>query len=115
MVIYELPTRWVKPGQGQVSSSQQVGVGTFRDVLALISPDDDSPQFSATTALRAREHLIELGVNALELLPPADSPQSLEWGYGTVLPDDLLAPYSDLVCREEGIGFMKKLLGEVAW
>ena len=33
-------------------------------------------------------------------------------GYGTVLPDDLLAPYSDLVCREEGIGFMKKLLGE---
>ena len=83
MVIYELPTRWVKPGQGQVSSSQQVGVGTFRDVLALISPDDDSPQFSATTALRAREHLIELGVNALELLPPADSPQSLEWGYGT--------------------------------
>ena len=33
-------------------------------------------------------------------------------GYGTVLPDELMAPYSDLVCREEGIGFMRRLLGE---
>ncbi|MEJ2247744.1 MAG: hypothetical protein P8Y80_16975 [Acidobacteriota bacterium] len=33
-------------------------------------------------------------------------------GYGTVLPDALLAPLSDRVCREEGIGFFKKLLGE---
>jgi len=33
-------------------------------------------------------------------------------GYGTVLPDELLAPLSDHVCREEGIRFFKKLLGE---
>jgi haloalkane dehalogenase len=33
-------------------------------------------------------------------------------GYGTVLPDDVLAPYADFVCREEGIGFMRRLLGE---
>ncbi len=33
-------------------------------------------------------------------------------GYGTVLSDDLLAPYSDFICREEGIGFMRRLLGE---
>jgi hypothetical protein len=33
-------------------------------------------------------------------------------GYGTVLPDDLLAPLSDAICREEGIGFMRRLLGE---
>lgn len=83
MAIYELPTRWVKAGQGQVNSAQQVGVGTFQDVLALISADADSPNFAAMPALANREHLVELGVNALELLPPADSPQFLEWGYGT--------------------------------
>lgn len=83
MVIYELPTRWVKSGQGQVTTGDQIGVGTFQDVLALISPDADSPHFSASPALAHREHLVELGVNALELLPPADSPQSSEWGYGT--------------------------------
>ncbi|MFL5308723.1 MAG: alpha amylase [Polyangia bacterium] len=83
MVVYELPTRWVKSGQGQVNSAQQVGVGTFQDVLALISSSDDSPHFGTSVALANREHLVELGVNALELLPPADSPQSLEWGYGT--------------------------------
>jgi haloalkane dehalogenase len=33
-------------------------------------------------------------------------------GYGTVLPDELLAPFSDYICREEGIGFMRRLLGE---
>lgn len=33
-------------------------------------------------------------------------------GYGTVLPDELLSPFGDLVCREEGIGFMRIILGE---
>jgi hypothetical protein len=33
-------------------------------------------------------------------------------GYGTVLPDDVLAPFGDFICREEGIGFMRGLLGE---
>ena len=33
-------------------------------------------------------------------------------GYGTVLSDELLRPISDFICREEGIGFMRKLLGE---
>lgn len=33
-------------------------------------------------------------------------------GYGTVLPDELLAPLSDRICREEGIGFMRRELGE---
>lgn len=33
-------------------------------------------------------------------------------GYGTVLPDELLAPWSDHVCREEGVRFMRRLLGE---
>ncbi|MCC6876174.1 MAG: hypothetical protein IT378_17835 [Sandaracinaceae bacterium] len=33
-------------------------------------------------------------------------------GYGTVLPDEVLAPFGDAICREEGVGFMRKLLGE---
>jgi haloalkane dehalogenase len=33
-------------------------------------------------------------------------------GYGTVLPDIVLTPYADAICREEGVGFMRKLLDE---
>ena len=33
-------------------------------------------------------------------------------GYGTVLSDDLLRPLADQICREEGVGFMRRLLGE---
>jgi len=33
-------------------------------------------------------------------------------GYGTVLPDDILRPYADAICREEGVGFMRRFLGE---
>ena len=35
-------------------------------------------------------------------------------GYGSVLPDELLAPFSDYVCREEGVGYLRALLGEPA-
>jgi haloalkane dehalogenase len=35
-------------------------------------------------------------------------------GYGTVLSDEELFPYGDLICREEGIGFTRRLLGEDA-
>jgi len=35
-------------------------------------------------------------------------------GYGTVLDDRTLAPYSDFICREEGVGFFRALLGEPA-
>lgn len=33
-------------------------------------------------------------------------------GYGTVLKDDVLKPYADHVCREEGVAFFRRLLGE---
>ncbi len=33
-------------------------------------------------------------------------------GYGTVLPDELLSPLGDYICREEGIVYMRRLLGE---
>jgi haloalkane dehalogenase len=33
-------------------------------------------------------------------------------GYGTILKDEELKPYADYICREEGVGFMRRLLGE---
>src|SRR3989344_5108310 len=33
-------------------------------------------------------------------------------GYGTILEDAVLAPYSDHICREEGVNFFRKLLDE---
>jgi radical SAM superfamily enzyme YgiQ (UPF0313 family) len=33
-------------------------------------------------------------------------------GYGTVLTDEELQPYADFICREEGVGYMRRLLGE---
>jgi hypothetical protein len=33
-------------------------------------------------------------------------------GYGTVLKDEVLAPYSDFICREEGVAYFRRLLGE---
>lgn len=33
-------------------------------------------------------------------------------GYGTVLSDEELKPWADHICREEGVGFMRRLLGE---
>ena len=33
-------------------------------------------------------------------------------GYGTVLTDEELTPYGDFICREEGVGYMRRLLGE---
>src|SRR5579859_231853 len=33
-------------------------------------------------------------------------------GYGTVLKDEVLKPYGDYICREEGVGFFRRLLAE---
>jgi len=42
------------------------------------------------------------------------SPQSkiVLGGYGTVLKDDVLKPYCDFICREEGVAWFRQLLGE---
>lgn len=80
LVIYELPTRWTRIG---ANGGIEAGNGTFRDVLALLRPDVTPPTFPRLRTLNNRAHLVELGVNALELLPPEDSDDNLEWGYGT--------------------------------
>lgn len=80
MVIYELPTRWTR-----VTSRDgiEIGNGTFQDVMSLLVPQQQSPTFPTVSAFNNRAHLVELGVNALELLPYADSGQAETWGYGT--------------------------------
>ncbi len=42
------------------------------------------------------------------------SPQSkiILGGYGTMLSDEVIKPYADYICREEGVAFMRRLLGE---
>jgi glycosidase len=119
LVIYELPTRWTRI---DANGSIEQGTGTFRDVLALIVPEATAPDFPNVNALNRRAHLQELGINALELLPPTDSDDDLEWGYGTSnyfaadfnlgLPDAQIAPTAstDLVnlikaCHQQGWRF----------
>ena len=81
LVIYELPTAWSRRNG---SDEFERAVGTFRDVRALAEAGvlgANFPDLSVTQA--GRQYLVELGINALELLPPADSIYSREWGYGT--------------------------------
>jgi 1,4-alpha-glucan branching enzyme len=81
LVIYELPTRWARLS---VTENVEIDVGTFRDVMALIVPEIPPANFRGTVAVDIRHaHLSELGINALQLLPSADSWQDREWGYQT--------------------------------
>ena len=64
IVIYELPMRWVDSSPD--AYDRQVGLGTF-----------DKAIFERLPYLQA------LGINAIELLPAQDSPDTLNWGYGT--------------------------------
>ena len=125
LVIYELPTSWSRIN---VHGDPQVGVGTFRDVRALVEHEAEGHNFADARALRAgRSHFSELGVNALELLPPADSFVEREWGYATsnyFAPDHDLGfpvgnssptPNADLAaligaCHERGIRFIADMV-----
>lgn len=81
LVIYELPTRWTSMGN---EDNRIVGNGTFQDVLSLIDAQQAPPDFPSLDVLGiGQEYLVKLGINALELLPPADSNDRLEWGYGS--------------------------------
>ncbi len=65
LVIYEMPLRWMD-GNNDDDDFRQLDLGTFE---------------SAT--FQHLDDLARLGVNAIELLPIEDSPDTLNWGYGT--------------------------------
>jgi pullulanase len=91
VVVYELPAAWTRVGS---AGERELGLGTFRDVLALVDPAETGANFSDLfIAGEGRSYLAELGVNALELLPPADSFYVRQWGYGTT---NFLAPDFEL-------------------
>jgi len=81
LVIYELPSAWSpssRPGE------QYRAVGTYKDVLALVDENSTGANFVGLAVLAAgQSYLSDLGVNALELLPPADSYFKRTWGYDT--------------------------------
>ena len=81
LVIYELPTAW---GRTSGSDEFERAVGTFRDARALVEEHFAGANFSELSVTRLDPpYLVQLGVNALEMLPPADSVLAREWGYGT--------------------------------
>ncbi len=81
LVIYEVPTAWARLGR---AGEWEAGVGTFRDLTALVDPDEAGANFTGLEVTGAgRSYLTELGVNAIELCPPADSFYVRQWGYGT--------------------------------
>ncbi len=91
LVIYELPTAWARIGN---SGERESGVGSFSDVTALIDTDEAGSNFTDLGVVqKGRSYLTELGVNALELLPAADSFYEREWGYDTT---NFLAPDFEL-------------------
>jgi pullulanase len=91
IVIYELPTSWSRIN---IQNDPEVGVGTFRDIMALVDENSEAANFADIPALElGQSYLGELGINALELLPLADSFVNREWGYAT---SNYFAPDYDL-------------------
>ncbi len=81
MVIYELPTAWTRVGE---TGGRERAVGTFKDVLGLVDENAEGANFAGLAVLqKGHSYLTELGVNALELLPAADSFFKRSWGYDT--------------------------------
>ena len=126
LVIYKLPTAWALAGS---TDECHVDVGSFRDVIALIDVNASGATFDELAVTRAgRAYLTgELGVNALELMPMADSIEPRAWGYTTThpfAPDFELgfpstyswpAPNRDLVdlsrtCRMHGMRFISDMM-----
>lgn len=96
LVIYEMPTTWSRISE---PDDLDIGVGTFADVLALIDPAAAGANFDNIAVTQpGRQYLVELGVNAIELLPPADSFFKREWGYDT---SHFLAPDAELGFPDE--------------
>lgn len=82
LVIYELPTSWSRAGIEGTDPLER-DVGTFRDVLGLLDQASPGANFSDLPEVSDEAILVQLGINALELLPIADTKSRREWGYAT--------------------------------
>lgn len=112
MVIYELPTSWAKSGP----NGRQIDRGTFSDVLALFDTGTQGLNFASIAAVKNTAILSDLGINALELLPIADSKYRDEWGYSTAhyfAPDTDLGTIPSLIKLINGIGARRLILDTV--
>jgi pullulanase len=103
LVIYELPTSWVK---AVTVNGVIIDAGTFADVTALFEVTTPGSNFAHLTSVHDRAILSELGINALELLPAADAKPRGEWGYATAnyfAPDADLGTATDLVTLADAL------------
>ena len=64
LVFYELPLRWTAADSHD--HARQIGLGDFDHLI-----------------FEHLDYLVDLGINAIKLLPVQDSPDTLNWGYGT--------------------------------
>ncbi|HEY5961784.1 MAG TPA: alpha-amylase family glycosyl hydrolase [Polyangiaceae bacterium] len=92
LVIYELPTSWSRGGV-EPGSTEYRDVGAFQDVLALLDKTEMGGNFADLAQVSQGQHIADLGVNALELLPVTDALVDREWGYA---PAHYFAPDADL-------------------
>jgi pullulanase len=120
IVIYELPTAWAL---SRSLNQPERAVATFLDVAALVDERIGGANFAELSLLdQGNAYLRDIGVNALELLPAADSFFKREWGYDTShylspdyelgYPEGNLAPTAnqDLArlvdaCHQKGVRF----------
>lgn len=92
LVVYELPLRWVAAASPDYARS--IGLGDFDHLI-----------------FEHLDNLAELGINAIKLLPVQDSPDTLNWGYGTrffFVPDIDMGSPVDMKffvkrCHQQGI------------
>ncbi|EPE06847.1 alpha amylase catalytic region [Ophiostoma piceae UAMH 11346] len=109
MVIYELPTSWARASTQTDRANEsgaaavKVDVGSFADVTALFDVNARGQHYGSDAS---HAILQELGINALELLPPADAKPKGDWGYATAhyfAPDYDLGTASQLAVLSETI------------
>lgn len=93
MVIYELPPMW---SESEEIGDEEVTIckGNFRQVAKMIAWPDNSTHLDkilgdCVLPAGEKKYLQYLGINALELTPPANSADNSGWQYGTA---NYLAP-----------------------
>jgi pullulanase len=131
LTIYEVPTSFTR-GSSRGEQAVETDIGTFGDVITLLETPAD-PKSAAAPQIHNKTYLQALGINALELTPPADAkpPKAdgtgsrQQWGYATAnyhAPDYQLG-YKDQnstavrdlssltqTCHENGIRFFADMV-----